>query len=337
MMLEPVAIAGNGGWGTALAIVLAHKGVPVRLWGIEPDYVRETAATRLSPKYLPGIPIPAAVAISPDFAEASRDARLVISAIPTQYLRETWAALAPLDGSGGAPILSLSKGIEVGTLQRPTQILRERFPRRGLAALMGPSHAEEVGRGMPAAVVAASTDEDLAREVQGTLSCDRFRVYTNGDLTGVEISSALKNVIALAAGISDGLGFGDNAKAALLTRGMVEIARLGVAMGANRQTFAGLAGIGDLITTCVSRHGRNRAVGERIGRGEKLDDILASMAMVAEGVPTTKAARALAKKHDLDMPITEEVYRVLFTGQSPREAVTSLMLRRHRGESEEYR
>jgi glycerol-3-phosphate dehydrogenase (NAD(P)+) len=336
-VLEPIAVAGNGGWGTAVALVLANKGLDVRLWGIEEDYVRRTARTRKNPRYLPGVSLPEAILVTPDYGEASEGAALVVSAVPTQHLRVTWERLAEEDASSGAPILSLSKGIEVKTLLRPTQILREVVGRRKLAVLAGPSHAEEVARGLPAAVVVAAADEELARAVQATISTDRFRAYTNNDVFGVELACALKNVIALAAGICDGLGFGDNTKAALLTRGMVEIARLGVAMDANRQTFAGLAGIGDLITTCVSAHGRNRAVGERIGRGESVKQILASMDQVAEGVPTTKAAWTLAKKHGLEMPITEQVYRVIVRGKSPLKAVTELMLRRPKGEAEEYR
>lgn len=336
-MLEPVAIAGNGGWGTAVGLTLAAKGIPVRIWGVEEDYVAETARTRENRLFLPGVGIPAEILLTSDFAEASNGAALLVSAIPTQHLRRTWKGLAGRDASGGAPILSLSKGIEVKTLLRPTQILRESVGRRKLAVLSGPSHAEEVARGLPAAVVVASTDDELAAEIQLTFSAERFRVYTNNDVLGVELASAFKNVIALAAGISDGLGFGDNTKAALLTRGMVEISRLGVALGANRQTFSGLAGIGDLITTCVSPHGRNRAVGIRIGRGERPREILAGMDQVAEGVPTTKAVHELAKKHDLELPIAEQVYAVLFRGKGPKKAVAELMLRRPRREVEELR
>jgi glycerol-3-phosphate dehydrogenase (NAD(P)+) len=332
-MLEPIAIAGNGGWGTAVALVLAGKGVPVRLWGIERDYVEETARTRENPRYLAGVRLPAEILVTANFAEASEGAALVISAVPTQYLRATWTRLTPEDRSGGAPVLSLSKGIEVETLLRPTEILGETLGDRRLAVLVGPSHAEEVAQGLPAAVVVASRDTELAREIQQTLATERFRVYTNDDVFGVEIASALKNVIAIASGICDGLAFGDNAKAALVTRGMVEMARLGKAMGASRKTFAGLAGIGDLMTTCYSRHGRNRAVGERIGRGETLSGILESMAQVAEGVPTTKAVRTLAGKHGLEMPISEQVYEMLFAGKEPLAAVTELMLREHKDEA----
>ena len=332
-----ITVLGNGGWGTAVALVLAGKGLEVRMWGIEEDYVLETARSRRNPRYLPGIPIPREILVTPDASEATRGADLLISAIPTQFLRPTLEDLREQDDSDGAPVLSLSKGLEVRTLLRPTQVLREMLGRRRLGVLVGPSHAEEVARGLPAAVVVAAADEELARRIQATISTDRFRPYTSTDVLGVELASALKNVLALAAGICDGLGFGDNTKAALLTRGVVEMARLGAALGARRQTFTGLAGIGDLITTCVSPHGRNRAVGERIGKGETLQEILDSMAQVAEGVPTTKAVRMLGRKHQLEMPITEQVHGVLFHGKDPRRAVADLMLRRHRGEAEEYR
>jgi glycerol-3-phosphate dehydrogenase (NAD(P)+) len=336
-MLDPVAVIGNGGWGTAVALVLAKKGIDVRLWGIEEDYVRKTAQSRENPRYLPGIPIPKEILVTPDFGEATDGAELLVSATPTQFLRSTFRRFRSEDRSEGAPILSLSKGIEVKTLLRPTQILREVAGRRKMGALVGPSHAEEVARGLPAAVVAASSDEEFARQCQDTVSTDRFRAYTSNDIVGVELSSALKNVLAIAAGICDGFELGDNAKAALLTRGMVEMARLGVALGANRQTFSGLAGIGDIITTCVSPHGRNRAVGIRIGKGEKIADILGSMQQVAEGVPTTKAVIKLAKKHGVEVPIAEQVHRVLFHRKSPMNAVKDLMLRTPKSEVEEYR
>ncbi len=336
-MYDPIAIAGNGGWGTAVALVLAGKGLDVRLWGIETDYVAETAKSRRNPLYLPGVKIPKGILLTSDWGEASRGAKLVISVVPTQFCRKTWGELAKVDETDGAPVLSLSKGVEVGTLERPTQILRQALGRRKIGVLVGPSHAEEVARGLPAAVVIASKDERFAKEAQATLSTDRFRAYINGDVVGTEIASALKNVIAIAAGICDGLGFGDNAKAALLTRGMVEMARLGVALGGQRQTFSGLAGIGDLITTCVSRHGRNRAVGERIGKGETLSQILDSMTQVAEGVPTTKAFYKLARQRDIETPITNQVYAVLFRRKKPLKAVTELMLRAPKSEVEQYR
>jgi glycerol-3-phosphate dehydrogenase (NAD(P)+) len=229
-------------------------------------------------------------------------------------------------------VLSLTKGIENDTFLRPSQIAAELLGASRVAVLSGPSHAEEVARGLPTSVVVASADAELARDAQAALSTDRFRVYTNLDPVGVELAGALKNIIGLAAGICDGLGLGDNAKSALMTRGLAEMTRFGVAHGAEPATFMGLAGVGDLVTTCVSPHGRNRRVGERLGRGERLDDILASMAMVAEGVYTARSVHDRAARMGLDMPITAEVYRVLYEGKDPRAAVTDLMLRSPKGE-----
>jgi glycerol-3-phosphate dehydrogenase (NAD(P)+) len=224
-------------------------------------------------------------------------------------------------------MVSLVKGLEMQTFRRPTEIIHEVFGTERLAVLSGPSHAEEVSRGRPTTVVAASADPELARQIQEQFRTERFRVYTNEDIAGVELAGALKNVIGIAAGIGDGLGFGDNAKAALLTRGLVEMARFGVALGAEHPTFFGLAGLGDLITTCVSPHGRNRSVGERLGRGEKLPAILAGMHMVAEGVYTTRSVHEKATQMGIEMPITAEIYRVLYEDKNPLAAVNDLMLR----------
>jgi glycerol-3-phosphate dehydrogenase (NAD(P)+) len=256
---------------------------------------------------------------------------LWIVAIPTVYLRQTLGPVAPAL-SAKKPVLSLAKGVEMGTFLRPTEIVRELLGDRPLAALSGPSHAEEVSRNLPTSVVVSGTDAELPQRVQHSFSTERFRVYTNPDLLGVELGGALKNVIGIASGISDGLGFGDNTKAALLTRGVAEMARFGVALGAELQTFYGLAGIGDLITTCISRHGRNRHVGERLGRGEKLAGILSRMKMVAEGVYTTKSVYELAARRGIEIPITTEIYRVLYEDKEPLAAVSELMLRERKGE-----
>jgi glycerol-3-phosphate dehydrogenase (NAD(P)+) len=265
--------------------------------------------------------------LTTEIAAAAEGAALLVLAVPTVYLRETLLRVAPVLRPWRQPAVSVAKGLEQDTFLRPTQILTEVLGERPVAMLSGPSHAEEISRGLPASVVAASADDGLARTVQDLFNTDRFRVYTNRDLVGVELAGALKNVIGLAAGISDGLGFGDNTKAALLTRSLVEMVRFGKAHGAQAETFYGLAGLGDVITTSVSRHGRNRAVGERIGRGEKLADILASMAQVAEGVYTARSVHAEAAQRGLAMPITAEVYRVLYEGKDPRAAVQDLMLR----------
>jgi glycerol-3-phosphate dehydrogenase (NAD(P)+) len=254
-----------------------------------------------------------------------------VAAIPTVHLRETVKRIASVVRCS-VPVLSLAKGVEINTFLRPTEILAQLLSVEQTAVLSGPSHAEEVSRGMPTSVVAASDDLTLARWVQQHFSTERFRVYTNLDPIGVELAGAVKNIIGIAAGIGDGLGFGDNAKSALLTRGLVEMTRFGVALGAEPQTFHGLAGMGDLITTCISRHGRNRRVGERLAKGETIDTILASMTMVAEGVYTTRSVHDRALRMGLDMPITSAVYRVLYEGKEPRSVVNDLMLRPVKGE-----
>lgn len=327
----PVAVVGDGGWGTALALVLHGNGIPVRLWSRDAAYAAEMRATGANPRFLPGIPLPPGLHVTADAAEALDDAWLAVSAVPTQHVRATWTTLAPALPRTTA-VLSVSKGIEVGTLASPSVILREVLGRRALAVLSGPSHAEEVARGLPTTVVVASRNRDLARRAQSAFAADRFRVYTRTDVVGVEFAGAAKNVVALAAGIGDGIGIGDNGKAALITRGAAEIARLGTRLGGQRSTFHGLAGIGDLIVTCASSHGRNRAVGERIGRGETLADVLASMTMVAEGVPTTRSLVALARRRRVEMPIAEAVHGILFDDVPPLTALTELMRRALRDE-----
>lgn len=322
-----IAVLGDGAWGTAIALLLARiPGYRVTLFSPRPERCRVLREQRENKAYLPGVSIPAELHLSSDWSEVQRDLALAVSAIPTVYLRTT------LQGIGGkppqgVPVLSLSKGLEIDTFKRPSEIVREIWGSDKVAILSGPSHAEEVSRGLPTTVVAASRDLELARWIQQLLSSERFRVYTNLDAVGVEVAGALKNILGLAAGICDGLAFGDNAKAALLTRGLVEMARLGVMLGGANQTFYGLAGLGDVITTCFSRYGRNRLVGERLGRGEKLKTILAGMSMVAEGVYTARAVYARTEHMGVAMPITREVYRVLYEDKNPQEAVRDLMLR----------
>jgi glycerol-3-phosphate dehydrogenase (NAD(P)+) len=326
MAAETFAIVGDGGWGTAVALVLIEAGHDVVMVGRDPAYVAAMQKARENVRYLPGVELPASLAMTSEPDEAIPGAGCVVNAVPTQWIRDVFTPLRGLVGPRQR-LLSLSKGVEIATLRRPSQVLRELFPRNAIAVLSGPSHAEEVARRCPASVVIASRSQPLARRLQGALTTSRFRVYTNSDPVGVELAGALKNVIAIAAGIVDGLGFGDNTKAALLTRGLVEITRLARTMGGRASTFSGLAGIGDLMTTAFSRHGRNRAVGEKIGRGIPIGEILAGMQMVAEGVPTTKAAFALARRHRVDMPITREVHAILFEGKPPLDALTSLMTR----------
>lgn len=333
-MPHTIAVLGDGGWGTAIALLLArspdHR---VRLWSARPETGRVIQEHRENVLFLPGVPIPPAVELTCDLDAAVAGADLWVSAIPTVYLRDTLTRVrGAIGGSAVPPVVSLTKGIEQGTFLRPSQIVREALGADRVVVLSGPSHAEEVSRGLPTSVVAASSDEEAACLVQRVFTTERFRVYTNLDPVGVELGGALKNVIGVAAGICVGLGYGDNALSALITRGLAEMTRLGVALGAEAATFAGLAGLGDLITTCVSPHGRNRRVGERLGRGEKLTAILEGMNMVAEGVWTARAVQARAAGMGIDMPITTEVYRVLYQDKDPASAVNDLMLRSPKGE-----
>ena len=324
-------VLGSGAWGTALAIVLAQKPEHrVTLWSARPE-TADWHVSRENRRLLPGVPIPETICLTTRIADALAQADLVVAAIPTVHLRATLARVAA-SMPGGVPALSVVKGLENDTLRRPSEILCEVLGPRTVGVLSGPSHAEEVARGLPTTLVAASDDAGFAQRVQHYFSTDRFRVYTNGDLVGVELAGAMKNVIGIAAGINDGLGFGDNSKSALLTRGLAEMARFGAALGADPRTFWGLAGMGDLITTCISRHGRNRAVGERLARGETLQAIQSSTPMIAEGVYTARSVFEKSQATGIAMPISTEVYRVLYEGKNPREAVSDLMLRELRSE-----
>ncbi len=332
--MKKVTVVGDGAWGTALAILLHSKGEHVTIWGNFPDYVAQQREKRENYKFLPGIEIPPDIDYTAEPAEAAGGAELLVCAVPTQFVRgvfEKFAAHYPK----GVPVVSVTKGIERNTLKRCTELLSELLDGVPVAVLSGPSHAEEVARGVPTAVVVASKDTGLARELQDTFMAPTLRVYTQDDVVGVELGGALKNVIALAAGMCDGLGYGDNTKSALLARGLVEISRLGVAAGAKRLTFTGLSGIGDLITTSFSPHGRNRAVGEKIGQGTSLREVLESTEKVAEGVWTTISSRDLAGKLGVPVPITEEVHQVLFEGKDPRQAVVDLMTRGKKQEIED--
>ena len=326
------AILGAGAWGTAIGLVLAKDAAhQVSLWSARPENAKLLHQRRENVRLLPGVPIPPSVQLTTDIREALDRSDLVVTAIPTVHLRSVLTKLAGIVPASG-PVLSLAKGLENNSFLRPSEIVRQVLGVQHVAVLSGPSHAEEVARNLPTSVVVASSDLALARLIQQHFSTDRFRVYTNLDVIGVELAGALKNVIGIAAGISDGLGLGDNAKAALLTRGLAEMARFGVAHGAETQTFAGLAGIGDLITTCMSRHGRNHHVGECLARGETRTQILERMTMVAEGIFTARSVHDRAARMGLNMPITEEVYRVLYEDKDPRAAVNDLMMREPRPE-----
>jgi glycerol-3-phosphate dehydrogenase (NAD(P)+) len=327
-MSTTFAVLGDGAWGTALAILLSRQpGHRVSLWSARADNGRLLQQRRENVDLLPGVAIPPDVELTMDLGAAC-EADVWVSAIPTVYLRPTLTRVAnELAGLAAPVVVSLTKGIEIGTFCRPSEIIADVLKASRIVVLSGPSHAEEVSRNLPTSVVAASADHDLAAGAQRWFNTDRFRVYTNRDPLGVELAGALKNVIGLAAGVCEGLGYGDNARSALITRGLAEMMRFGVALGAQAATFAGLAGLGDLITTCISKHGRNREVGLRLARGEKLSAIRASMKMVAEGVTTTRAVHERAGTMGLDLPITAEVYRVLYEDRDPRDAVNDLMLR----------
>ncbi|MBI2104634.1 MAG: NAD(P)-dependent glycerol-3-phosphate dehydrogenase [Candidatus Omnitrophica bacterium] len=325
-----VAVLGDGGWGTTLAIHLHRLGHRVQLWGAFPDYVRTLARRRENVKFLPGIPIPRSLPITADLPDAVAEARLVILAVPSQYLRRVARRLRP-SLRPAAALLSVAKGLERGSLKRMSQVIHEELGPVRLAALSGPNIASEIATGHPASSVVASHDPALAAAVQRMLMNERFRIYTAADVAGVELGGALKNPIAIAAGIGDGLGFGANAKAALITRGVVEMARLGQALGAREATFWGLSGLGDLVTTCLA--GRNRWLGEQLGRGRPLRVVLRSTPMVIEGVETARAAATLGRRHGIELPIIEQVNAILFRRRAPRQALQALMRRSGKAES----
>lgn len=332
MMLTKAAVIGAGAMGTTMARILESNGMHVALLAREEE-LQELLVHRESRRYLPGARLGPNIAPTDDPAAALAHAELVISAVPCQYLRGAWERLAA-HVPAGAPICSATKGIEINTRMRPSEIIREYAPESPLSVISGPSIAPEVARCLPATVVVASEDAPVAELVQLAVTTSWFRVYTNRDVLGVELAGALKNVIALAAGILDGLRAGDNAKAALLTRGLVEITRLSVVMGALPETFVGLAGVGDLVTTCFSPVGRNRSAGERIGRGTPPEDVVRESVSVIEGIPTTRAVIGLAQQYEVEMPITRAVYEVLFEGKEPLAAITELMNRPPKAEQQ---
>ena len=332
--MERLTVLGGGSWGTAIANLLADKGNEVILWMRSPELARAIKEKRENPVYLPGIKLSQRIQTTVSLRDALEGANFIVMAIPSHGIREVFDE-AKRHISDDVLIVSTSKGIEEGSCLTPRGILKELLPGIAgdrIAVLSGPSFAREVACGLPTAVCAASESLEVACLVQKVFSTSYFRVYTNTDVTGVELGGALKNIIALASGISDGLGLGNNARAALITRGLAEIARLGVKMGADPRTFSGLSGLGDLVLTCTGRLSRNHTVGFRIGKGERLHDIIKDMKMVAEGVRTSKAALKLATIHNVDMPITGEIHKVLYEDKPPREAVLELMTRELKGE-----
>jgi len=342
-MFKNISIIGDGGMGTVLGMLLCEKGLGARIWGYDREQLAQIAALRENRKFLPGYKLPDTLAFEPDDERSMTGADLIVSAVPCQFMRRIWNRLKD-HVPAGVPIVSVAKGVENDTLLRPTQILAEvlhvsqiekrgrRAASGGLAALSGPTIADELARKLPATACVAVPDEKLAKQIQQTFSLPWFRVYTNTDIVGVELAGAMKNIIAIAAGIIDGTRAGDNAKAALLTRGLAEITRLGVAMGATPQTFSGLTGLGDLVTTCISPTGRNRSFGERIGRRQTVDQAQHANESVVEGIATCESVVALARRYDIDMPITQAVYEVLFENKSVHEAIADLMQRRLKAE-----
>ena len=329
--MSTVAVLGAGSWGTTLAVHLCGAGHAARIWGNDRADLAALEADRENRKFLPGIGLPEGVKVRAELEAALDGADYTLFVVPSQALREV--ARQVRSAGGGGIAVCASKGLELGTLKRMSEVVAEGLGGGEPVVLTGPSHAEEVSRGIPTSVVAAARNTARAQAVQHLCSTPRFRVYTNDDVPGCEYGAALKNVIAIAAGVCDGLGYGDNTKGALLTRGLAEIARLGVALGGRRETFFGLTGMGDLIATAMSRHSRNRFVGERLGRGEKLEQILGGMVMVAEGVNTARAARDLGAKHGVELPLTEQMCAILLEGRDPRQAMQALMTRDLKSES----
>lgn len=327
---KPIAVLGAGSWGTALAYSLAlHGGHDVRLWARRADLVETIRRERRNLEYLPSVVLPKRVAVTSEISEAVEGSALVVVATPSQSVRPVAGKMADRIGPEHV-VVSVAKGIEMDTLMTTTEVLRDVLPNADagrIGVLYGPSHAEEVGAGRPTTVVVAMQDIDAAHAAQDAFMTDQLRVYVNRDVIGVEIAGSVKNVMALAAGMSDGVGLGDNAKAALVTRGLAEITRLGLALGAEPATFSGLAGLGDLVVTCFSRHSRNRYFGEQIGRGRTLEEVEQEMKMVAEGVKTTLSVRELAERHGVEMPIAEAVHAILFHHLRPEDAVYELMTR----------
>lgn len=329
--IKKIGVIGAGSFGTALAITLVNKGHDVTVWARRAEQIKEMRQKRENTYYLPGVSLPEELRFTENLKEAAEGREILLFAVPAQTFRGVFAEAmqyAPAE----IPIVNVAKGIEKGTLLRLSQVAEEIRPDVRYIALSGPSHAEEVARRLPTTVVVAGKDHDLAVEIQESFSTDRFRVYTNEDLIGVELGGALKNIIALGAGISDGLKFGDNAKAAMMTRGITEMTRLGMAIGARSETFAGLAGIGDLIVTCTSMHSRNRRCGILIGEGKTVADAVEEVGMVVEGLSTAEAANAMAENLHIEMPITQCIYGMIQGSISAQDAVEILMGRKRKNE-----
>ncbi len=329
--MSKISLLGAGSWGTALAILLSNNGHEVTLWSALKDEVDMLINNHEHMERLPGVKIPENINITLDLEAACKDKELIVFSVASPYVRSTAKTAAPYIKEGQI-IVNVAKGIEETTLFTLTDIIHDELPQANIAVLSGPSHAEEVSKGIPTTVVVGATSKETAYFIQSAFMNEVFRVYTSPDIIGIELGGSLKNVIALAAGIADGLGFGDNTKAALMTRGIAEMSRLGIAMGGKMETFSGLSGVGDLIVTCTSKHSRNRNAGYLMGQGRTMQEAMAEVKQVVEGVYSAKAALALAKKYDISMPIVEQINLVLFENKSAREAVTDLLLRNKKRE-----
>ena len=320
-----VAVIGAGSWGTAVAAI-ACQNVPTVLWARRDELAREITEAHRNSDYLAAFDLPEALRATSTLEEAVADADVVVMGVPSHGFRDILGQLAPFIGAG-VPVLSLAKGVEQGTLKRMTEVVNEVLPDHPAGVLTGPNLAKEILAGFPAASVVALADDGICTDLQAVFSTDAFRVYRNPDVIGCEVAGALKNVMAIASGMADGMGFGDNTRAALITRGLAELSRLGIALGGDPLTFSGLAGMGDLVATCISHQSRNRFVGEELGKGRSIDDISAEMNMVAEGVKSSRAVVELAAKYDIEMPIAEEVVAVIYEGKNARDVIPSLMRR----------
>ena len=332
--MEKVCVLGAGSWGSALALVLAKKGYEVMMWTLNKEQADKINRTKENIDYLPGILLPNNITVTTNIEEAVKDSKIIVLAVPSQAIRSVSSQIRPFIKDEQI-LVDVAKGLEKGSGLRLSEVCKQELPNNPYVTLSGPSHAEEVARDIPTTVVVASKDLKIAQTVQDIFMSPKFRVYTNPDIVGVELGGALKNIIAFGAGVCDGLGLGDNAKAALMTRGIKEISRLGDAMGANVSTFAGLSGIGDLIVTCTSMHSRNRRAGILIGQGKSLDETLKEVKMVVEGITATEVAYKVAKELNVDMPITNAIYSVLYKGSSANEVVIELMMRNKTHEMEE--
>ena len=332
--MEKICVLGAGSWGTALALVVAKKGYEVSMWTLNDEQCKLINETRENRNYLPDIKIPENIKVTTNIEESVKNSSMIVLAVPSQAIRDICKKIKPFINKNQI-LIDVAKGLEKGSGLRLSDVCKEELPECEYVVLSGPSHAEEVSRDIPTTVVVASENLAIAEKVQDTFMSPKFRVYTNPDVVGVELGGALKNIIAFGAGICDGLGYGDNAKAALMTRGIHEISRLGCAMGANISTFSGLSGIGDLIVTCTSMHSRNRRAGILIGQGKNLEETLKEVKMVVEGITATEVAYEVSKKLNIEMPITNAIYSVLHNGANPDEVVNELMMRNKRHEVEE--